>query len=174
MLLPTLISILCRVLFRRDSLPPSRASLAIYVATFCPAFFLSNYLIKIGTTRRDPTTGSLISYGEDLNQAGVTEWCFDILYVTWTCQIGSGVFGEWFWWLYMVVSFILRPVFLDQPTHISRSPSMRSLSFGFLSFLRYFWVDQVHGRQIRLYQRKRRQVNARKSFVRETSVAILA
>ncbi|KAG6880083.1 hypothetical protein C0992_006895 [Termitomyces sp. T32_za158] len=103
MLLPTLISILCRVLFRRDSLPPSKGSLAIYIATFFPAFFLSNYLIKIGTTRRDPTTGTLISYGEDLNQAGVTEWCFDILYVTWACQIGSGAFGEWFWWLYMVI-----------------------------------------------------------------------
>lgn len=22
------------------------------------------------------------------------------------CQIGSGVFGEWFWWLYMVVRFL--------------------------------------------------------------------
>ncbi|KAH0587428.1 hypothetical protein H2248_006217 [Termitomyces sp. 'cryptogamus'] len=129
MLLPTLISILCRVLFRRDSLPPSRASLAIYVATFCPAFFLSNYLIKIGTTRRDPTTGSLISYGEDLNQAGVTEWCFDILYVTWTCQIGSGVFGEWFWWLYMVIPIyavfklwvsVISPIFLGRSS--SRAP----------------------------------------------------
>ncbi|KAG6837526.1 hypothetical protein H0H93_007707 [Arthromyces matolae] len=103
MLLPTLISILLRLLFRRDSLPPSKGPLAIYVATFLPAFFLSNYLIKIGTTRRDSTTGTLISYGEDLSQPGVTEWCFDILYVTWACQIGSGALGEWFWWLYMVI-----------------------------------------------------------------------
>lgn len=93
MLLPTLISILCRVLFRRDSLPPSKGSLAIYIATFFPAFFLSNYLIKIGTTRRDPTTGTLISYGEDLNQAGVTEWCFDILYVT--CELNCFFFEVW-------------------------------------------------------------------------------
>ncbi|EEB87290.1 hypothetical protein MPER_15428, partial [Moniliophthora perniciosa FA553] len=57
----------------RDSLPPSKTSLALYIVTFLPAFFLSNYLIKIGSTRRDPTTGTLISYGEDLNQAGVTE-----------------------------------------------------------------------------------------------------
>jgi hypothetical protein len=80
--IPTLISFLLRVLLRRSSLPPSKGSLAIYIVTFFPAFFLSNYLIKIGTTRRDPTTGALISYGEDLNQPGVTEWCFDILYVT--------------------------------------------------------------------------------------------
>jgi hypothetical protein len=64
---------------------------------------LSNYLVKIGTPRRDPTTGMLISYGEDLNQAGVTEWCFDVLYVTYACQIGSGLFGEWVWWLYLVI-----------------------------------------------------------------------
>ncbi|KAF9468977.1 hypothetical protein BDZ94DRAFT_559265 [Collybia nuda] len=103
MVIPTVISLVLRFLFRRDSLPPSKGSLAIYVVTFFPAFFLSNYLVKIGTTRRDPTTGTLISYGEDLNQTGVTEWCFDILYVTWACQIGSGAFGEWFWWLYMVI-----------------------------------------------------------------------
>jgi len=103
MILPTILSLICRVLFRRGSLPPSKGSLAIYIVTFCPAFFLSNYLIKIGTPRRDPTTGTLISYGEDLNQPGVTEWCFDILYITWTCQIGSGAFGEWVWWLYMVI-----------------------------------------------------------------------
>ncbi|THV05501.1 putative opsin [Dendrothele bispora CBS 962.96] len=103
MIIPTIISLLLRLLLRRDSLPPSKGSLAIYVATFFPVFLLSNYLIKIGTTRRDPTTGTLISYGEDLNQPGVTEWCFDILYITWTCQVGSGAFGEWFWWLYTVI-----------------------------------------------------------------------
>ena len=82
MIIPTIISLVLRFLFRRDSFPPSKGSLAIYIVTFFPAFFLSNYPVKIGTTRRDPTTGTLISYGEDLNQAGVTEWCFDILYVT--------------------------------------------------------------------------------------------
>lgn len=103
MIFPSVLSFLLRFLFRGGSLPPSKASLALYVATFLPAFFLSNYLIKLGTPRRDPTTGALISYGEDLNQPGVTEWCFDILYVTWICQIGSGAFGEWFWWLYTVI-----------------------------------------------------------------------
>ncbi|RXW25145.1 hypothetical protein EST38_g660 [Candolleomyces aberdarensis] len=101
--IPTLISLVLRFLFRRDSLPPSKGILALYVLTYFPAFFLSNYLIKIGTTRRDPQTGALISYGEDLNQTGVTEWCFDILYITWACQVGSGAFGDWFWWLYLVI-----------------------------------------------------------------------
>ncbi|KAJ3723254.1 hypothetical protein EV361DRAFT_879584 [Lentinula raphanica] len=101
--IPTLLSFILRFLFRRDSLPPSKGSLALYLGTFFPAFFLSRYLTQIGTTRRDPTTGTLISYGEDLNQSGLIEWAFDVLYITWACQIGSGAFGEWFWWLYTVI-----------------------------------------------------------------------
>ena len=81
-ILPTLIHVVLRILLRRQSIPPSKGSVAIYVATFLPALFLTNYLIKIGSPRRDPTTGALISYGEDLAQPGVTEWCFDILYIT--------------------------------------------------------------------------------------------
>jgi hypothetical protein len=146
--LPTLISLIFRLIFRRSSLPPSKGSIAIYIATFLPAFFLSNYLIKIGQPRRDPTTGTLISYGEDLSQRGVTEWCFDILYITcWslpllsralaktligTCQIGSGAFGEWFWWLYMVVSSKLSS---NQPSlTLHRYHSMPFSSYGHLSY----------------------------------------
>ncbi|KAH0840117.1 hypothetical protein J3R83DRAFT_1093 [Lanmaoa asiatica] len=77
--------------------------LAIYFMTYLPALFLSRYLERIGTSRRDPTTGAIIYSGEDLNQSGITEWCFDILYVTWACQIGSGAFGEWFWYFYLLI-----------------------------------------------------------------------
>ncbi|KAF5322535.1 hypothetical protein D9619_000982 [Psilocybe cf. subviscida] len=121
MFVPTLLSFLFRLLLRRSSLPPSKGSLAIYLVTFLPALFLNNYLVKIGTPRRDPTTGTLISQGEDLSQPGVTEWCFDILYITWVCQMGSGAFGEWFWWFYMIIplyavfklwSSVISPMFL--------------------------------------------------------------
>ncbi|KAF9036074.1 DUF788-domain-containing protein [Hymenopellis radicata] len=101
--LPTVVSLVLRLLFRWNSLSSIKFSLAIYIAATLPALFLSSYLIKIGTTRRDPTTGTLISYGEDLGQPGVTEWCFDVIYITWACQIGSGAFGDWFWWLYMII-----------------------------------------------------------------------
>ncbi|KAF8631143.1 hypothetical protein AX15_002489 [Amanita polypyramis BW_CC] len=128
--IPPLISFLLRFLLRRSSLPPSKTSLAIYIVTYFPAFFLSNYLIKIGTPRRDPTTGTLISYGEDLNQKGVTEWCFDIIYITWICQIGSGLFGDWFWSLYMVIPLyavfklcisVISPLILGQPKDMETS-----------------------------------------------------
>ena len=62
------------------------------------------YLVKIGTPKKDPS-GMLISSGEDLNQAGMTEWCWDIIYVAWACQVGSAAFGERFWWLALVVSY---------------------------------------------------------------------
>lgn len=131
MILPTIVSFVLRFLFRRSSLPPSAGSIALYVVTFLPALFLYKYLVKIGTARRDPTTGTLISYGEDLSQQGVTEWCFDILYITCgshsciillslntsaigACQIGSGAFGEWFWWLYMIVRPCQHFLFLIQ------------------------------------------------------------
>lgn len=93
--IPILISLVLRFFFRRHTLPPSKGILALYVLTYFPAFFLSNYLIKIGTTRRDPQTGALLSYGEDLGQTGVTEWCFDILYIT--CKFISAPlqFNDW-------------------------------------------------------------------------------
>lgn len=103
MVIPTILSLVLRLLLRRDSLPPSKGSLLIYVLTYLPALFLSRYLENIGTSRRDSTTGALISSGEDLSQPGVTEWSFDILYVTWACQVGSGAFGEWFWYFYLVI-----------------------------------------------------------------------
>jgi RsiW-degrading membrane proteinase PrsW (M82 family) len=79
--IPTLLHFILRLLLRRRSLPPSKGSVAIYVITYLPTFFLVRYLEKIGTTRRD-AAGTLISSGEDLSQPGITEWCFDIIYVT--------------------------------------------------------------------------------------------
>ncbi|KAF9057295.1 hypothetical protein BJ165DRAFT_1419610 [Panaeolus papilionaceus] len=103
MLLPTIISILLCLLFRRGSWPPSILLLVFYIIASAPAALLSLYLINIGTPKREPTTNTLIFYGEDLSQPGVTEWCFDIIYITYACQIGSGAFGEWFWWFYMII-----------------------------------------------------------------------
>lgn len=44
--------------------------------------FLSRYLERIGSPRHDPTTGTLISAGEDLGRPGILEWCFDVVYIT--------------------------------------------------------------------------------------------
>ncbi|KAH9942557.1 DUF788-domain-containing protein [Amylocystis lapponica] len=97
------LSLILRLLFRRYSLSPTRASLWIYLLSMIPSVFLSQYLERIGSPRRDPTTGTLLSSGEDLARPGIIEWCFDIIYITWACQIGSGAFGQWVWWFYLII-----------------------------------------------------------------------
>jgi hypothetical protein len=82
MVMPTVLSLLLHLILRRGSIPPSKSSLAIYLLMSIPMVLLSNHLIKIGSTRREASTGALISSGEDLSQPGVTEWCFDIIYIT--------------------------------------------------------------------------------------------
>lgn len=62
---------------------------------------------SVGSPRRDAATSTLIAPGEDLNAPGVTEWCFDVIYVTWICQVGTSLFGEFVWWLYLSVSIPL-------------------------------------------------------------------
>ncbi|RDX53209.1 putative opsin, partial [Lentinus brumalis] len=97
------LSLLLRVLFRRSALRPTTFAFWVFALSLVPSVFLSRYLERIGSPRRDPTTGALISAGEDLAHPGIIEWCFDVVYITWACQIGSGAFGQWVWWLYLVI-----------------------------------------------------------------------
>lgn len=75
-----------------------------YFMTAIPQFVLFRHLSTVGSPRRDVATGTLIAPGEDLGAPGVTEWCFDVIYVTWACQVGSSLIGESIWWLYLSVS----------------------------------------------------------------------
>lgn len=107
MLISVLLSLALRFLIRRSTiLSPSKGIIFVLSTTFVPEFLVSDlkcsplqaaglrarkvyrYLVKIGTPRRDPA-GNLVSSGEDLNQGGITEWCFDVLYVTcgWWCFV---------------------------------------------------------------------------------------
>ncbi|CAE6532814.1 unnamed protein product [Rhizoctonia solani] len=90
-----------RLLFRRPVLAGGPTSL--YILTFIPTVVLYRHLTSIGLPRKEPNTGALISPGEDLNQSGITEWCWDIIYVTWGCAVGSSLLGNWVWWLYLVI-----------------------------------------------------------------------
>lgn len=82
MLISLILSIILRLTVRRGSLPPSLGVSIVFLATFIPSVLISRYLVNIGGTKRDAATGMLISSGEDLSQSGITEWCFDILYIT--------------------------------------------------------------------------------------------
>ncbi|PIL36825.1 hypothetical protein GSI_00515 [Ganoderma sinense ZZ0214-1] len=117
------LSLLLRLLFHRAALRPTTLAFWVYALSLVPSVFLSRYLERIGSPRRDPTTGALISAGEDLSRPGVVEWCFDVVYITWACQVGSGAFGTWVWCLYLIIplyavfklwSGVISPYFLGR------------------------------------------------------------
>ena len=103
------LSLLLRILFRRSALRPTTPAFWMYALSLVPSIFLSRYLERIGSPRRDPTTGALLAAGEDLSRPGIIEWAFDVVYITWACQVGSGAFGAWVWWLYLIVSPLPHP-----------------------------------------------------------------
>jgi hypothetical protein len=80
MLIASLLSILLRAIFHRNMLT-STSSVILYGVFFGPTFFISRYLTTMGRPKRD-AAGTLISPGEDLNQSGLTEYAFDVIYVT--------------------------------------------------------------------------------------------
>ncbi|KAF9652103.1 DUF788-domain-containing protein [Thelephora ganbajun] len=102
LLIATILSTLIRAIFRTKSLSPTQFSFWIHIFSHIPSTLIARYLAEIGEPKRSDI-GELTSPGEDLNQPGVIEWCFDIIYVTWTCQVGSAIFGEKLWWLAAVI-----------------------------------------------------------------------
>jgi len=81
LLIATTLSLLIRIIFRTKSISPTRLSFWIHIISHIPSTFIARYLAGIGEPKRTGT-GELISPGEDLNQPGVIEWCFDVIYVT--------------------------------------------------------------------------------------------
>lgn len=84
LLIAITLSMLIRLIFRTKSLSPTRLSLWMHIFSHIFSTMIARYLSKIGEPKRSET-GELISPGEDLNQPGVTEWCFDIIYVNCKC-----------------------------------------------------------------------------------------
>ena len=80
-LLGNLLPLLIRILFRWQAFRQSKTAIAMYCISAALSQFLYRHLKKMGTPRRD-STGNLLSPGEDLNQPGMTEWTFDILYIS--------------------------------------------------------------------------------------------
>jgi hypothetical protein len=56
-------------------------SITLYGIFFAPTFFISRFLTLSGRPKRD-AAGAVIASGEDLNQPGLTEYAFDVIYVT--------------------------------------------------------------------------------------------
>ena len=84
-LLGNLLPLLIRILFRWQAFQQSKKAIVLYCGSVALSQFLYQHLKKMGTPRRD-TTGNIVSSGDDLNQPGMTEWMFDILYISCEAQ----------------------------------------------------------------------------------------
>ncbi|KAI1854694.1 hypothetical protein JX265_002332 [Neoarthrinium moseri] len=86
--------VLLNLLFRRRSL-------LLYVVLSIPAFVCEYILESTGRPKYDGHT--LKTAGEDLSAPGLTEYMWDIVWVTWACVLAVGFFGNWGWFLWAVV-----------------------------------------------------------------------
>ncbi|EFX02822.1 duf788 domain containing protein [Grosmannia clavigera kw1407] len=78
-------------------------SLALYLVLSTPSFISELMLERTGRPTFDPTTGSLRSSGEDLSAAGLTEYMFDVIWVTWGTVILVILFGNKLWLIWAIV-----------------------------------------------------------------------
>lgn len=82
----------------------TRSHITLYALTSLPSLFLTFQLISMGSPRLSPT-GSLVSAGDDLSQAGLTQYMMDVVFVTWAAQIVACVWSKG-WWIYASVCFL--------------------------------------------------------------------
>lgn len=93
LLITITLSMLIRFIFRLKSLSPAKLSFWTQIISHILSTMVARYLSRIGEPKRS-ATGELISPGEDLNQPGVIEWCFDIIYVS--CKCAANLLGSIF------------------------------------------------------------------------------
>lgn len=74
-----------------------------YLILSIPSFIAQFILERTGRPTYDPTTKALKSAGEDLNAEGLTEYLFDVVWVTWGVLGLVIVAGDWGWWAWAIV-----------------------------------------------------------------------
>ncbi|AEO68987.1 uncharacterized protein THITE_2118900 [Thermothielavioides terrestris NRRL 8126] len=78
-------------------------SLLLWFILSLPSFICQFTLERTGRPSYDPVTNTLKSSGEDLAAPGLTEYMFDVVWVTWAAAILAALFGNWAWLLWGVV-----------------------------------------------------------------------
>jgi hypothetical protein len=77
--------------------------LVTYGILSAPSLICEYILESSGRPKYDPATKALKSSGEDLAAQGLTEYMFDVIWVTWASLISVTIFGKWGWLLMTVV-----------------------------------------------------------------------
>ncbi|GAO14088.1 uncharacterized protein UV8b_06489 [Ustilaginoidea virens] len=96
-------SLLVHGLFLVSHLVFRSRSLVAYGLFAAPSFICEYVLEASGRPKYDAATGALKSAGEDLAAAGLTEYLFDVVWVTWASAIAVVLLGNWGWLLWAVV-----------------------------------------------------------------------
>lgn len=78
-------------------------SIFLYILLSLPSFLCGLTLERAGRPSYDPNTKALKSSGEDLSAPGLTEYMWDVIWVTWATQILVILFGNKLWFLWAVV-----------------------------------------------------------------------
>ncbi len=78
-------------------------SLVLFGIMSVPSFLCEFMLERAGRPRFDPNTGALRASGEDLSAAGLTEYMFDVVWVTWGTVVLVVLFGNKLWFLWAIV-----------------------------------------------------------------------
>lgn len=93
-------SLVINVLFLLSHFLFKSRSLVAYGLFNTPSFICEWVLETSGRPKFDAATGSLKTAGEDLGAAGLTEYMFDVIWVTWASTILVMLFGNWGWLLW--------------------------------------------------------------------------
>jgi hypothetical protein len=80
-----------------------RRSILAYGILSIPSLVAEYILETTGRPKFDPSTNALKSSGEDLAAPGLTEYLFDIIWVTWFCIVAVMLFGNWGWFFWAVI-----------------------------------------------------------------------
>lgn len=96
-------SLVVHVLFLLSHFVFRSRSLFVYGLLSVPSFICEYILEASGRPKYDAATGALKTSGEDLAAAGLTEYMFDVIWVTWASIVSVILFGNWGWILFAVV-----------------------------------------------------------------------
>jgi len=80
-----------------------RRSLVAYLIFSIPCFIAEYVLESSSRPKYDATTKVLKSAGQDLAAPGLTEYMFDVIWITWACLVAVMLIGNWGWILWAVV-----------------------------------------------------------------------
>ncbi|KAG4443939.1 hypothetical protein IFR05_000579 [Cadophora sp. M221] len=80
-----------------------RRSLLAWTILSIPSLIAEFILETSGRPKYDAATKALKSAGEDLAAPGLTEYMFDIIWVTWLSLISVILFGNWGWVVWSII-----------------------------------------------------------------------